>query len=103
LVFDGGGAAELYWETPIDLGFSRRRLFICGGAMSEGSQGPHTWWWRGQGGSRATLWCASLLALLRLSFGLHLMSGKIGGSGFISSNSENISCVTFLKYKNSKK
>jgi hypothetical protein len=36
-------------ETPIDLGFSRRRLFIGGGAMSEGSQGPHTWWWRGQG------------------------------------------------------
>jgi hypothetical protein len=47
---------------PIDLGFSRRRPFIGGRAMSEGSQGPHTWWWRGQEGTRATLWCASLLA-----------------------------------------
>jgi hypothetical protein len=27
------------------------------------------------------------------------MSGKIGTSTFISSNSENISCVTFLKTK----
>jgi hypothetical protein len=26
----------LLGETPIDLGFSRRRLFIGGGAMSEG-------------------------------------------------------------------
>jgi hypothetical protein len=29
--------------------------------------------------------------------------GKIGPSGFVSSNSENISCVTFLKHKNSRK
>jgi hypothetical protein len=54
-------------ETPISLGFSRRRDFIGGGAMSEGTQ------------------------------------GKIGTSGFFSSNSENISCVTFLKHKNSRK
>jgi hypothetical protein len=32
-----------------------------------------------------------------------LRLGKIGGSGFVSSNSENISCVTFLKHKNSRK
>jgi hypothetical protein len=32
----------LLGETPIDLGFSRRRPFIDGRAMSEGSQGPHT-------------------------------------------------------------
>jgi hypothetical protein len=31
------------------------------------------------------------------------MSGKIGTSGFVLSNSKNISCVTFLKYKNSRK
>jgi hypothetical protein len=31
------------------------------------------------------------------------MSGKIGGLAFISSNSENISNITFLKYKNSRK
>jgi hypothetical protein len=29
--------------------------------------------------------------------------GKIGGLAFISSNSENISCITFLKYKNNRK
>jgi hypothetical protein len=31
------------------------------------------------------------------------VSGKIGGLAFVSSNSENISCVTFLKHKNSRK
>jgi hypothetical protein len=89
-------------ETPIDLGFSHRRLYIGGGAMSEGTRGAHTMWWRGQGWTRATRWCG-LLALLRLYFGLRLVPGKIGTSGFVSSNSENISCVTFLKHKNSRK
>jgi hypothetical protein len=32
-----------------------------------------------------------------------LRPGKIGGSGFVSSNSKNISCVAFLKHKNSRK
>jgi hypothetical protein len=36
-------------------------------------------------------------------FGLGEASVKIGGSAFVSSNSENISCVTFLKHKNSRK
>jgi hypothetical protein len=31
------------------------------------------------------------------------VSGKIGGLAFVSSDSENISCTTFLKYKNSRK
>jgi hypothetical protein len=31
------------------------------------------------------------------------VSGKIGGLAFVSSNSENISCTTFLKYKNNRK
>jgi hypothetical protein len=44
-----------------------------------------------------------LLAPLRLCFGLHLVSGKIGTSAFVSSNSDNISFVAFLKHKNSKK
>ena len=39
------------------------------------------------------------MALLRLSFGLRLRYVKIGTSAFVSSNSENISCVTFLKPK----
>jgi hypothetical protein len=64
-----------------------------------GHQGAHTRWWRGQGWTRTTRWCGHLLALLRLYFGLRLVSGKIGTSGFVSSNFENISCVTFLKHK----
>jgi hypothetical protein len=71
--------------------------------MSEGGQGAHTTWWRGQGWTHATLWCAYLLALLRLPFGLRVVSGKIGTSGFVLSNFENISCVTFLKHKNNRK
>jgi hypothetical protein len=39
------------------------------------------------------------VAPLYLIFGLREASVKIGGSAFVSSNSENISCVTFLKYK----
>jgi hypothetical protein len=55
------------------------------------------------GGTHATRWCGHLLALLRLYFGLRHVSGKIGTSGFVSSNSENISYVAFLKHKNNKK
>jgi hypothetical protein len=43
------------------------------------------------------------MAPLSLIFDLREASVKIGGSAFVSSNSENISCVTFLKQKNSKK
>jgi hypothetical protein len=40
---------------------------------------------------------------LRLSFGPRLPFRKIGTLAFVSSNYENISCVTFLKDKNSRK
>jgi hypothetical protein len=90
-------------KTPIHLGFSYRRDYIGGRAMSGGGPGAHTTWWRSQGWTRATLWCGQPLAPFRVSFGLCLMSEKIGTSGFISSNYENISRVTFLKHKNSRK
>jgi hypothetical protein len=70
--------------------------------MSEGARGAHTMAWHGQRGG-ATRWCGHLGALLRLCFGLRLRVGKIGGLAFVSSNSENISCTTFLKYENSRK
>jgi hypothetical protein len=92
----------LLGETPIDLGFSHQRLLIGGRAMSEVDQGAHTIRWHGLGW-HATLWCGHALALRQLSFGLRLVLGKIGGSGFVSSYSENISYVTFLKHKNSRK
>jgi hypothetical protein len=43
------------------------------------------------------------MAPLPLLFGLREASIKIGGWAFVSSKSENISCVTFLKHKNSRK
>jgi hypothetical protein len=85
------------------LGFSRWSEFISGRAMSEGGRGAHTRAWRGQGWGHATLWCGRLLAGLRLPFGLRLHVSKIGTLAFVSSNSKNILCIIFLKYKNSKK
>ena len=55
------------------------------------------------GGSRMVPWCGCLVAPLRLSFGLRVRVGKIGGSLQVSSNSENISRLAFLEYKNSRK
>jgi hypothetical protein len=60
-------------------------------------------WWHGPGLGRAALGCGRPLAPLHLIFRLRLVSGKIGGSAFVSSNSEFISCVAFLKHKNSRK
>jgi hypothetical protein len=85
------------------LGFSRRGEFISERAASGGGPGGLTMWWRDQGLGRATPWCGWPLALLRLIFGLREALVKIGGSAFVSFNSENISGITFLKHKNSKK
>jgi hypothetical protein len=84
------------------LRFSRRGEYIGGREALEGGPGGHTTWWRGQGLGRSTLWCAWPLVLLCLSFGLCDASEKIGILAFVSSNSENISYVAFLKHKNSK-
>jgi hypothetical protein len=70
---------------------------------SGGGPGRLTPWWHGPGLGHAALGCGRVLAPLRLIFGLHDASGKIGDSAFVSSNSKNISCVAFLKHKNSKK
>jgi hypothetical protein len=89
-------------NTPIDLGFGVGRLYIGREAASEVDQGPHTMWWRGPGGTPPLgvvgPWPPSGSPSVFV-----LRPGKIGGSGFVSSNSENISCVTFLKHKNSRK
>jgi hypothetical protein len=58
---------------------------------------------RNQGLGRAPCGVASLWPPIRLIFGLRKASVKIGGLAFVSSNSENISYVTFLKHKNSRK
>ena len=53
----------------------------------------------GGGGTRAARWCGGSVAPLRLCFGLRIRDGKIGGWVFVPCNSENISCVGFLKRK----
>jgi hypothetical protein len=81
------------------LGFSHQGDFIGEGASSGGRPGGLTMGGRGQVLGRSPLWCGWPLAPHRLIFGLCEASVKIGGSAFISSNFENISCVTFLKHK----
>jgi hypothetical protein len=85
------------------LGFSHREKYIGKRAASGGGPGGLTTWWRGQGLGRATLGCGESLAPLRLIIGLRDASRKIEGLAFVSSNSENISYVAFLKYKNNRK
>jgi hypothetical protein len=80
------------------LGFSYRGDFIGERAASEVGPGGLTIRGRGLPGGEAGPWPP-----LCLIFGLREASVKIGGSAFSLSNSENISCVTFLKYKNSRK
>jgi hypothetical protein len=70
--------------------------------MSECGPGAHTIARCGQGVDRTVAWCVRLLAPLRICFGLRDTSEKIGTLAFVSFNSENISCVAFLKYKNKK-
>jgi hypothetical protein len=71
--------------------------------MSEGGQGAHTTWWRGHAGPAPPYGVASPWPFFVSALDSVFMSGKIGGLAFVSFNSENISCVTFLKYKNNKK
>jgi hypothetical protein len=90
-------------KLPINLGFSVGRLLI--------GEGRHQEWTRESspqvGVARA--WAApphgvaSLWPLSGSPSVLFLCPGKIGVSVVISSNSENISCVAFLKHKNSRK
>jgi hypothetical protein len=85
------------------LGFFRRGVFIGKGASSEVDRGGLTRRGRGQGPGRAALVCGPLVAPLHLLFGSLEASGKIRLQELISSNSENISYVSLLKHKNSRK
>jgi hypothetical protein len=86
------------------LGFSHQGDFIGERASSEVGPTGLTMGWHGQGQAGPRPPMVSLApSPLRLIFGLRQASVKIGGSAFVLSNSENISCATFLKHKNSKK
>jgi hypothetical protein len=90
-------------KLPTLLGFSVPRLYIGEGASSGGCRGTLTHRGRGQGLGRAALVCGALVAPLRLLFGSLEASVKFWATALVSSNSENISCVTFLKHNNSRK
>jgi hypothetical protein len=102
-VDDGDDLQYVSWKIDQVFRFSSpRRIYRRKGGVRRWPGGPTTWW-RGLGAGRTTLWCGWPLAPLRLYFGLRLVSEKIGTLAFVSSNSENISCVAFLKHKNSRK
>jgi hypothetical protein len=81
---------------PIVLGFSIGKLLIGKGASSGVDQGLLTI--GGHGHGMASLWPLSGSRLV-----LVLHPGKIGVFELVLSNSENISCVAFLKHKNNRK
>jgi hypothetical protein len=102
-VDDGGGSRCVSGKLIGYLGFSHRGVFIGEGAASEVDQWGLTHRGCGQGLGRAPHgeagpWLGSVSSLM--FWKLRLISGR---SAFVSSNSENISCVTFLKHKNSRK
>jgi hypothetical protein len=90
-VNDGGGYRTFRGWRLGCLGFSRGCEFIGGMARSVDARGAHTMGRHGQGVAHATTRCGQLIALLRLSFALRERVSKIETSGFVSSNSENIS------------
>jgi hypothetical protein len=77
-------------------------VFIGEGASSEVDRGALTHRGRDQGLGRAALVCGALVAPSDSSLVLWKLPEKIRLEELISSNSENISCVAFLKHKNSR-
>jgi hypothetical protein len=85
------------------LGFSHRGVFIGEEASSEVYQGAHTTRGRGLALGHTALWCGHPLVgsvSSSVFWKLREISGRLA---LVSSNSKNISCVTFLKHKNSRK
>jgi hypothetical protein len=82
--------------------FPSRGLYRRRGSVRRWTRWSHHRWARPGAGPRPLV-VRLAPAPLFLIFGLREASVKIGGSAFVSSNSENISCVTFPKHKNSSK
>jgi hypothetical protein len=100
---DGGGLQYVLWKRdPSFRFFPSRGIYRRKGSVRRWARAAHHWW-RGLGVGYATIGCGEPLAPLRLIFGLCDTSGKIEGFSFVLSNFENISCVAFLKHKNSRK
>jgi hypothetical protein len=85
------------------LGFFHQGVFIGEGALSEVDRGDLTHRGHSQGLGRAILVCRALVAPSNSYSDLWKLLGKIRLQELVLSNSENISCVAFLKHKNSRK
>jgi hypothetical protein len=102
-VDDGGGLQYVFCKIDLVLRvFPSSRIYRRKGGVRRWARWPHHLVARAKGRlCHPMVWMAP--GSPRLCFGLRLVLGKIGTSAFVSSNSENISCVTFLKHKNSRK
>jgi hypothetical protein len=100
---DGGGLQYVSRKSDPSLRFfPSRGLYRRRGSVRSGTRWSHHRWARpGVGPSPLVVRLAPGPPCL--IFGLREASVKIEGSAFVSSNSENISCVTFLKHKNNRK
>jgi hypothetical protein len=98
-VDDGSGLQYVFWKRVRALRiFSSRRIYRRKGDVRGLTRGPpHSLAWPRGGPCHGMVWPPSSPPLSLLW--IRLMSGKIGTSAFVLSNSENISCVTFLKQK----
>jgi hypothetical protein len=102
-VDDGDGSRCVSGKLIGYLGFSRRGVFIHEGAMSKVEPGGLTPWRCSQGLGRANLVCGPLWLPSYSTSDLWKLPGKIRLQELVSSNSVNISCVSLLKHKNSRK
>jgi hypothetical protein len=102
-VDDSGGLQFVFWKIDrVVRVFSPRRIYRRKGGVRRWARWPHHLVARARGRPRHPM-VRLPAGPLRLCFGLRLVSRKIGTSAFVSSNSKNIFCVTFLKHKNSRK
>jgi hypothetical protein len=94
---------DVFWKIDRVLRFFCRGVFIGEGPSSEVARGALTHRGRGQAPGCAALVCGALVAPSNSSSDLWKLPEKIRLQELVSSNSENISCVSLLKHKNSKK
>ena len=81
------------------LGFSVEEVYMGKGVTSGEACGPHTTCSRAGRWGHAARLCGSLVAPLRLSFGVRVCDGNVRSRVFVPCNSKNISYVIFLKPK----
>jgi hypothetical protein len=94
-VDDNGSLLYVSWKIDrVFRVFPSRGIYRRKGGVRRWPRWPHHLVARPGAGLRHPMVCWLLVAL-RLCFGLRLASGKIGTLAFVSSNSENISYVTF--------